>query len=187
MLLPRPVDTAPSRKRLPDRVLLSLYVPPHERIHPPTGMVAPELEGRSSIPEAPSTRRNLRLRICATSIPIISMYLWQLAQSSIPSRSPSTWIRRPSNRWSKTEFISVIMTFTDRLSWYVLIFSTRLLVMRSNFLLTFLLQVVMPIWNMDRQHREFQSRLDDAENCSFTSVSHFQASGFGRFFGQGKI
>ena len=45
----RPVDTEPSRKRLPDQVLLSTYVPPHERIHPPTGMVAPNLEGAREI------------------------------------------------------------------------------------------------------------------------------------------
>ena len=37
MLHPRPEDIEPSRKRLPDRVLLSTYVPPHERIHPPEG------------------------------------------------------------------------------------------------------------------------------------------------------
>ena len=35
--------------------------------------------------------------------------------------------------------------------------------MHSNFLLTFLLQAVTPIRNMARQHREFQSRLDNAK------------------------
>ena len=34
-----------SRKRLPDQVLLSTYVPPQERVHPPTGMVAPDPKG----------------------------------------------------------------------------------------------------------------------------------------------
>ena len=46
---PRPVDSVPSRRRLPDQVLLSTYVPPHERIHPPVGMVAPDLEGAREI------------------------------------------------------------------------------------------------------------------------------------------
>ena len=41
----RPVDTVPSRKRLLDQVLLSTYVPPYDRIHPPTGMVSFNLEG----------------------------------------------------------------------------------------------------------------------------------------------
>ena len=49
MLQIRPEDTEPSRKRLPDMVLLSTYVPPHERIHPPMGMVAPDLEGAREI------------------------------------------------------------------------------------------------------------------------------------------
>ena len=45
----RPVDTEPRRKRLLDQVLLSTYVPLHERIHPPTGMIAPNLEGAREI------------------------------------------------------------------------------------------------------------------------------------------
>ena len=44
MLPPRPVDTVPRRKRLFDRLLLSMYVPLQERIHPSTGMVAVDLE-----------------------------------------------------------------------------------------------------------------------------------------------
>ena len=50
--------------------------------------------------------------------------------------------------------------------------------MCSNFLLTFLLQVVMAIQNMARQHREFQSRLNDAEKLWFyaqSTVSKHQA------------
>ena len=49
MFLPRPADTESSRKRPPDRVLLSTYVPPQERIHPPTGMVALDPEGAREI------------------------------------------------------------------------------------------------------------------------------------------
>ena len=45
ILLPRPVDTEPSRKRPLDRLLLSKYIPPQERVHPLTGMVALDLEG----------------------------------------------------------------------------------------------------------------------------------------------
>ena len=36
-----PANTVSSRRRPPDQVLLSTYVPPHERIHPLAGMVAP--------------------------------------------------------------------------------------------------------------------------------------------------
>ena len=46
---PRPTDTISSRRRPPDQVLLSMYVPPYERIHPPTGMVVPDLEGAREI------------------------------------------------------------------------------------------------------------------------------------------
>ena len=42
---PSGVATKTRRKRLPNRVLLSTYVPPPERIHPPTGMVAHDPEG----------------------------------------------------------------------------------------------------------------------------------------------
>ena len=45
VLPPRPADTESSRKRPPNRVLLSRYVPLQERIHPPMGMVAPDSEG----------------------------------------------------------------------------------------------------------------------------------------------
>ena len=45
MLPPRLADTEPSKKRLHEQVLLSTYVPPQERVHPPTGMVAPDPEG----------------------------------------------------------------------------------------------------------------------------------------------
>ena len=37
----RPANTVSSRRRPPDQVLLSTYVPPRERIHPLAGMVAP--------------------------------------------------------------------------------------------------------------------------------------------------
>ena len=49
MLPPRPVNTEPSRKRLPDQLLLNTYVLPQERIHPPKGMVAPDPEGALEI------------------------------------------------------------------------------------------------------------------------------------------
>ena len=44
-LLPPPklASTVPSRRKPPNQVLLSMYVPPHGRIAPPTGMVAPDL------------------------------------------------------------------------------------------------------------------------------------------------
>ena len=42
---PKPTGTGPSKKPLPDQVLLSTYVLPLERVHPSTGMVAPDLEG----------------------------------------------------------------------------------------------------------------------------------------------
>ena len=45
ILPPRPSNTVFSRRRPLDQVLLSTYVPPHERFHPLVGMVAPNLEG----------------------------------------------------------------------------------------------------------------------------------------------
>ena len=45
----RPVDIVSSRRRPPDQVMLSTDVPPHERIHPPAGMVAADLEGSREI------------------------------------------------------------------------------------------------------------------------------------------
>ena len=73
----RLADTEPSSKKMSDRLLLSMYVPPHERIHPPMGMVATDLEGalESSTVGTPSTKWSLRLRTCATFIPIIFAYL----------------------------------------------------------------------------------------------------------------
>ena len=76
-------DPAPSGRRLPDQVLLSTYVPPHERIHPPAGMVALDLFTAG----VPLTRRTLLLCICTTSILIIFEYRWRLVRSGIPSRS----------------------------------------------------------------------------------------------------
>ena len=49
MLSLRLGDTEPSRKRLPNRVLLSTYVSPQERIHPPMGMVALDPKGALEI------------------------------------------------------------------------------------------------------------------------------------------
>ena len=44
-----PTSTEPRKKRLPNGVLLSIYVPTHERIHPSMGMVALDLEGAREI------------------------------------------------------------------------------------------------------------------------------------------
>ena len=49
ILPPSHTDTEPSRKMLPDQVLLSTYVPLQERIHHPTGMVALDPEGALKI------------------------------------------------------------------------------------------------------------------------------------------
>ena len=49
ILSPRLTNTVFSRRRLPDQVLRSMYVPPQERIHPPAGMVAHDLEGAREI------------------------------------------------------------------------------------------------------------------------------------------
>ena len=46
---PKSASAVPSRRRLPDQVLLSTYVPPHERIAPPGGTVALDLEGALEI------------------------------------------------------------------------------------------------------------------------------------------
>ena len=46
---PKPENTVLNRRRPPDHLLLSTYVPPYERIHPSVGMVAPNLEGAQKI------------------------------------------------------------------------------------------------------------------------------------------
>ena len=46
---PRPANTVPSRRRSSDQVLLSTYVPPYDKIHHSTGLVAPDLEGAREI------------------------------------------------------------------------------------------------------------------------------------------
>ena len=45
ILSSKPTDTAFSKRRTLEQVLLSTYVPSHERVYPSTGMVAPDLEG----------------------------------------------------------------------------------------------------------------------------------------------
>ena len=46
---PKLAGTEPSKKRLPNWVLVSTYVPPLERFHPSTSMVAPDLESMLKI------------------------------------------------------------------------------------------------------------------------------------------
>ena len=41
---PKPTSAKPTKKRMPDRVLVSTYVPLLERVHPLTDMAAPNLE-----------------------------------------------------------------------------------------------------------------------------------------------
>ena len=41
---PKPISARPSKKRLPDWVLVSTYVPLMERVHPSTYMMASDLE-----------------------------------------------------------------------------------------------------------------------------------------------
>ena len=41
---PKPTSAGPRKKRLPDRLLVSTYVPPLERVHPSMNMVALDLE-----------------------------------------------------------------------------------------------------------------------------------------------
>ena len=52
---PKPSNTIPSRRRPSDQVLLSTYVPAHERIPLPTGIVTPYLEGAQEIIDCWST------------------------------------------------------------------------------------------------------------------------------------
>ena len=41
---PKSTGIEPNKKRLPNRVMVSMYVPPLERVHPSTDTVAPDLE-----------------------------------------------------------------------------------------------------------------------------------------------
>ena len=45
----KPASTVPSRRRPPNQVLLSTYVPLHERIAPPASMFVPDLQGAREI------------------------------------------------------------------------------------------------------------------------------------------
>ena len=45
VLQPRSTSAGSSKKRSPGQLSLSTYVPPYERIHPPTRMVVANLEG----------------------------------------------------------------------------------------------------------------------------------------------
>ena len=45
----RPANTVSRKRRSSDQVLLSMYVPPYERIYPLMSMVAPDLEGAREI------------------------------------------------------------------------------------------------------------------------------------------
>ena len=69
---PKPIDASPSKKRFPDRVIVSTYVPPLERVHPSTDMEAPGLKDVLKIPATriPSIKRNPRLHACTTCIRI---------------------------------------------------------------------------------------------------------------------
>ena len=84
--LPKSIGTRLSKKWLPNQVMVSTYVPPLERAHPSTDMVAPDLEDVLKIVHnwSPSTKRNLRLCTCANFIRITSGYPWRPTQSSTP-------------------------------------------------------------------------------------------------------
>ena len=73
---PKPTSTRPSKKQLPDQVLLSMYVSPLERVHPSIGMVAPDPEGLLEIVHclSPFNQAESPQRTCATFIRIISGY-----------------------------------------------------------------------------------------------------------------
>ena len=77
---PNSTDAGLSKKWLPDRVLVSTYVSPLERVHPSTDMVVLNLEDvlKLSTVGTPSTRRNFLLRTCATFIRITFGYPWRL-------------------------------------------------------------------------------------------------------------
>ena len=47
--LPKSTGTGPSKKRLPDRVLVSTNVPPLERVYPSTDIAAPDLKDALNI------------------------------------------------------------------------------------------------------------------------------------------
>ena len=60
--LPRPTGAKPSKKRFLDRVIVSTYVPPLERVRPSLDMEALDLEDVLKIAHCwnPSIRRNPR-------------------------------------------------------------------------------------------------------------------------------
>ena len=124
MLPPRLIDIEPNRKRLPDRVLLSPYVQLQERIHPSTGMVAPDLECArviihrwSPFNQEKSLVEHMRdLYPNYFQVPVEA----RAKHYTIPF---SVYIDKEAFQ-SVVEDGMLIRNHDDRLSWYVLIFST---------------------------------------------------------------
>ena len=115
ILSPKFADTVFSRRRLPDQVLRSTYVPSQERIHPPAGMVAHDLEGAREI-----------IHHWSPFNPVMHMHDLYPNYFRVLVVTPAEQYSIPflvymdkkalSNRWSRTGCFSATMTFTDHLS-----------------------------------------------------------------------
>ena len=99
-------NAGPHRLRLPNRLMLRLYVLSQEWDCPLADTMAPGPEAAWEIIESwsPFTKRE---HTCTTSTPLFSVYQWQLVLRSTPSSSPTIWIGSPSSTWQKTGCSSV--------------------------------------------------------------------------------
>ena len=116
---PKSIGAEPSKKRLLDRVLVSMYVSPLEMVHPSTNMVVPDLEDVLKLVHHwnPLNHEEFWLRTYATFIRITSRYPWRPAQSSILFLFLFIWIRRHSSLWPMMGCSSATITSTDQLNW----------------------------------------------------------------------
>ena len=126
ILPPRPANIESSRTRPLNWVLLSTYVPSHERVNSLTGMVASDLKGAWEIIHrwSPFNQAEPLVVHMRDLYPNYFRVLVaaRVEQYSIPF---SVYINKEAFQLvAEDGCILVNMTFTNRPSWYVLIFST---------------------------------------------------------------
>ena len=88
--------------------------------HPLVDASAPSPDVARSIIDRwnPFNKRDASVADMHEFYPLVSEYWWWLSLKNIPSPSPNTWIKSPTNVWSRTGCIFATMTSMRRLSWY---------------------------------------------------------------------
>ena len=124
LLLLKPANIVPSRRRPPNQVLLSTYVPPHERIAPSANMVAPNLEGARVIIHrwSPFNRAKRPVVHMRNLYPNYFRVPVAAQQNSIPLCSLPNLVRRLSNRWPRMGCSSANHYCCRSTEWYVMLY-----------------------------------------------------------------